>query len=134
MSIVWLLAAGLVAGVEEGLSLDVQSLVMVPLVIFAVLMMMAIGTLVSAVLVAAIGVPVAWALGSRRDTPAGLAPAGGRRCRREDSAELLFRGAPLFRDDGPFLALTILAYAPPASLLPSRGAVRVQSQPLCRSC
>ena len=127
LSIAVVLAAGLIEGVEEGLSFDVRWLGMMPAVIFALLTMMAIGTLFCAAIVALIGVPVAWAMGRRLGSPLGLAVAAGAALVAGGMLGSAFWSSPLFGDDGPLYALMILGYALPAGLLYRRAVLDARS-------
>jgi hypothetical protein len=122
-----LLAAGLIAVVDESLSFDVQSLLIMPTVIFAGLTMMAIGTVFCAAIIALIGVPVAWAMGRRLDSQLGLAVAAGAALVAGGMLGSAFWSSPLFGDDGPILALMILGYALPAGLFYRRAVLSARS-------
>jgi hypothetical protein len=108
-----LLATGLI---EEGLSFDVLSLWAIPGIVFAGLMMMSIGTVFSALLVAFIGVPVAWALGSKLGSPLGLAVAAGAALLAGSALTIAFWTSPIFGEDGWLFTLMVMAYALPAGL------------------
>ena len=113
LSLIGLLAAGLIA---EGLSSEALSLWAIPGIIFAGLVMMAIGTVVSALFVALIGVPVALMMGRRLGSPLGMAVAAGAALVAGGLLGSAFWRAPVFGTDGPLFALMILAYALPAGL------------------
>jgi hypothetical protein len=127
LSLILLLAAGLIEAVEEGLSFDVQSLWMMPVAIFAALMMMAIGTVFCAFIIALVGAPVAWALGGRLGSQFGLALAAGAALVIGGVLGSAFWSSPLFGDDGPLFALMILAYALPAGLFYRRAVLSARS-------
>lgn len=127
LSLILLLAAGLIEAVEEGLSFDVQSLWMMPVAIFAALMMMAIGTVFCAFIIALVGAPVAWALGGRLGSQFGLALAAGAALVTGGVLGSAFWSCPLFGDDGPLFALMILAYALPAGLFYRRAVLSARS-------
>lgn len=127
LSLILLLAAGLIEAVEEGLSFDVQSLWMMPIAIFAALMMMAIGTVFCAFITALVGAPVAWALGGRLGSQFGLALAAGAALVIGGVLGSAFWSSPLFGDDGPLFALMILAYALPAGLFYRRAVLSARS-------
>ena len=127
LSLILLLAAGLIEAVEEGLSFDVQSLWMMSVVIFAVLTMMAIGTVFSAMVIALVGAPVAWALSGRLGSPLGLALATGAALVTGGVLGSSFWSSPLFGDDGPLFGLMILAYALPAGLYYRRAVLSARS-------
>jgi hypothetical protein len=121
LSLIGLLATGLVA---EGMSFDVLSFWEIPGIVFAVLVvivfaglvMMAIGTVLCAMLVALIGVPVAMLLGHRLGSPFGLAMAAGLALLTGAALGSGFWFAPIFEEDGWLLALLILTYALPSGL------------------
>jgi hypothetical protein len=118
VSLILVLAAALI---KAGLSFDVQWLWMAPVAIVAALTMMAIGTVFSALVIALIGVPVAWTLGNRLGSPLGLALAAGAAMVAGGVLGSAFWTSPLFGDDGPLFALMILGYALPAGLLYRRA-------------
>jgi hypothetical protein len=124
LSLMLLLAAVLI---EEGLSFEVQSLWAIPGIVFAGLVMMSIGTVFSALIIALIGVPVAWALGSRLASPLGLAVAAGAALVTGGVLGSAFWRAPVFEDDGPLLGLMILAYALPAGLFYRRAVLAART-------
>lgn len=118
LNLILVLAAALT---KAGLSFDVQSFGMMPVVIFAAFTMMAIGTVFSALIIALIGVPVAWALGVRLGSPLGLAVAAGTALVAGGALGSAFWLAPMFEDDGPLLGLMILGYALPVGLFYRRA-------------
>ena len=113
LSLIGLMATGLVA---EGFSYEALSLWAIPGIVFAGLVMMAIGTVLCAMLVALIGVPVALLLGHRLGSPFGLAMAAGLALLTGAGLRSGFWSAPIFGEDGWLLALLVLAYALPAGL------------------
>ena len=116
------LILGLAAAlIKTGLSFDVQWLWMTPVIIFTLGVMMAIGTVFCAVIIALIGVPVAWAMGRRLGSSLGVAVAAGAALVAGGALGIAFWHAPMFEDDGPLFGLMVLAYALPAGLLYRRA-------------
>jgi hypothetical protein len=124
LNLILVLAAALT---EAGLSFDVQWLWMAPVIIFTLSVMMAIGTVFSALVITLIGVPVAWAVGNRLGSSLGLAVAAGAALVAGGALGIAFWRAPMFEDDGPLYGLMILAYALPAGLFYRRAVLAART-------
>jgi hypothetical protein len=101
---------------SEGFSPSELSLWAIPGLLFLLLVITTIGTAFCAFYIAIVGVPVAWLLGRRLNTPLGLGVAVGLAALSGAALGSAFWVAPVFGDGGWLFALMVMAYALPAGL------------------
>jgi len=111
----------------EGLSPNELSLWAIPGLLFWLMVTTTIGTAFCAFYIAIVGVPVAWLLGRRLDTPLGLGVAVGLAALSGAALGSAFWVGPVFRDGGWLFALMVMAYALPAGLFYRQAVLNARS-------
>jgi hypothetical protein len=120
LTLAWIAAAAVIA---DGLPDPIVALQMALGGLMVAILPIIIATVLCAIYIGVVGVPIAALLGARLDTPAGLAVAVGAALATGLAAMVVFGFRPLFGEvDWPF-ALMVFAYALPAGLLYRRAVI-----------
>lgn len=123
-SVIGLLAYGLMS---EDLLPDNLSLWSIPGLALLTLVIATMSTVFCAFYIALVGVPVAWLLGRRLDSPLGLAAAVGVALLMGAGTSRLFWSAPVFEQDWWIFTLMVMAHALPAGLFYRRAVIDARS-------
>ena len=118
MTLAWIAAAGVMA---DGLPSPVFALQMALGALAVAFIPIIIATVLCAIYIGVVGVPIAALLGARLNTPAGLAVAVGAALATGLAAMVVFGFRPLFGEVDWQFALMVFAYALPAGLLYRRA-------------